>query len=124
MIKNRNLIASFTFALTGVKEAIKSESNLRIHFVLALISIFLGLLLQLTHTEWAVLTITIFLVLTLELLNTVLEKIVDLVSPEIKEQARIAKDISAAVVLLGAIASVVVAAFLFLPKIIAFLINL
>lgn len=111
------LLKSFTFAFAGIKEAFKSEKNLKIHFILALLAIILAIILNLSPVEWAILVITIGLVFILELINTSLEQIVDLVSPEIKEKAGIAKDVAAAGVMIAAIVSILVAAFLFLPKI-------
>lgn len=82
------------------------------------LAIILGFILKLSSIEWAILTITIGLVLILEFINTSLEQIVDLVSPEIKEKAKVAKDVAAAGVLVSAVTAVLVGIFLFLPKII------
>jgi diacylglycerol kinase len=117
MSKNRSLKKSFEFAITGIKEALKSEPNFRIHLILAISALLLASLLGFSSIEWLILTFTIFFVLILELINTVLEKIVDLVSPETKPAARVAKDVSAATVLLSAILAVIVGLVLFLPKI-------
>lgn len=112
---------SFYYAFNGLKIAISQEPNLRIHLVIATLAIVLSFILKLTVYEWLLLTFTIFYVLTLELLNTVLEAIVDLVSPEVKPYAKLAKDVSAACVLLAACMSVIVGVALFLPKIIRLL---
>jgi diacylglycerol kinase len=112
---------SFTYAFEGVKTAFKNEPNLRIHVYFAVLALMFGAVLGLSAPEWLLLAFTIFYVITLELLNTVLEAIVDLVSPEIKGAAKVAKDVSAACVLLAAGLSVVVGVILFLPKIIALL---
>jgi len=111
------IIKSFKYALTGVKEAFKSEKNMKAHLALAFLAIILAIILNLSPAEWAILILTIGLVLILELVNTSLEKIVDLVSPEIKEEARIAKDVAAAGVLVSAVVAILVGSFLFLPKI-------
>lgn len=108
---------SFTYAFRGIADAIKSEPNLRIHFAFALATFVFAFYLNFSFLEWAVLILTIFLVFSLELINTVVEKVVDIASPQISEKARVAKDISAAVVLLGATASVLIGLCLFLPKI-------
>lgn len=110
---------SFSYAFQGIKTAFKNEPNLRIHTLFAIAAIGTGAFLGISKVEWLVLVFTIFYVISLELLNTVLEAIVDLVSPEIRGAAKIAKDVSAAMVLLAAIFSVVVGAILFLPKILA-----
>lgn len=111
------LTSSFKFAFSGIKEALKSEPNLKIHFLLAFSALVLAYILKFPLVEWAILVMTIGLVLVLELVNTSLEAIVDLVSPEVKEKARVAKDVAAAGVLISAIVATLIGAFLFLPKI-------
>ncbi len=76
----------------------------------------LGFMVRLNNSEWLILILTITLVIVLELLNTAVESIVNLVSPQMQEAARIAKDTSAAAVLLAAVGAVVVGLLLFLPK--------
>lgn len=115
------VINSFKFAIEGIKKALKDEPNFRIHISIAILTIILAFLLKFTYMELAILVLTIGFVLILELVNTALEALTDLVSPEIREKAKEAKDVSAAAVLLSAILSVIVAVFLFIPKIIAFL---
>jgi diacylglycerol kinase len=109
---------SFYFAIQGLKLALKQEPNMRIHIVAAVLATTLGVALGLTTYEWLLLTFTIFYVITLELLNTVLEALVNLVSPNISPYAKIAKDVSAACVLTAAFMSVIVGITLFIPKII------
>lgn len=110
---------SFKYAFSGIKTAYKNEPNLRIHTFFAIFAISLGAALGVSIIEWLLLTFTIFYVITLELLNTVLEAMVNMVSPEISPYARIAKDVSAACVLLAAFMSVIVGFVIFLPKIIS-----
>lgn len=117
MSRKYSVIKSFSFALRGIKTALRKEPNLRIHATLAVIALITAALLGFTRVEWLVLLVTIFLVLILELVNTVFETLVDLVSPDQKPAARIAKDVSAGAVLLAAILSVIVGLILFLPKI-------
>jgi diacylglycerol kinase len=107
---------SFSYALQGLKTALKNEPNLRIHCVAAVIAMTVGAVLKLSSIEWLILVFTIFWVISLELLNTVLEAIVNLVSPEIVPYAKVAKDVSAACVLLAAGLSMIVGVILFLPK--------
>lgn len=113
------MLNSFKYAIRGIKDAIKSEPNLRFHFLASVVVVILAIYLKFTKIELSILVLTIFFVIISELINTVAEKLVDMHSKEISEEARVVKDISAAVVLLGAIASIVVALFLFLPKIVA-----
>lgn len=113
-----SLPKSFGYAFQGIKTAFKNEPNLRIHTFFAIAALLMGAYLRLSKIEWLILAFTIFWVISLELLNTVLEAVVDLVSPEIKGAAKIAKDVSAACVLCAAILSIIVGVVLFLPKII------
>jgi diacylglycerol kinase len=112
-----NLKKSFGYAFQGIKTAYKNEPNLVIHTIFAVSAIITAAILEVSIIEWLLLTFTIFYVITLELLNTVLESIVDLVSPEISPSAKIAKDVSAACVLLAAGMSIIVGLVIFLPKI-------
>ncbi|MFZ5932862.1 MAG: diacylglycerol kinase [Patescibacteria group bacterium] len=117
MSKERPFLSSFVYAFSGLKTALKNEPNIRIHLALALIAALLAFWLKFSPIEWIILALTIFLVLILELINTSLESLVNIVSPEVKEEAKIAKDVSAAAVLISALLSIVIGAFLFLPKI-------
>jgi len=108
---------SFGYAIAGIKTAIKNEPNFRVHMMAGIAASGLGLFLGLNTTEWAILILTIVVVVVLELINTAIEAIVNLVSPQLQEAARVAKDTSAAAVLLSALGAVAVGVFLFLPKI-------
>lgn len=111
---------SFYYALQGLKTAFKQEPNLRIHTIAATLALILGITLHLATYEWLLLAFTIFYVITLELLNTVLEAVVNLVSPNVRPYAKVAKDVSAACVMLSAFLSVIVGAILFIPKILSY----
>jgi len=110
-------VKSFSFAFQGMKTAFRQEPNFRVHLIIAALALILGVFLKLNTLEWLILSFTIFYVITLELLNTVLEALVNLVSPEIQPFAKIAKDVSAACVLLAAVLSLIVGLVLFAPKI-------
>ena len=77
----------------------------------------MGAIFRISDFEWVDLVLIIASVLILELLNTAIEEIVNIVSPEIQEKARIAKDVSAAAVLIASIAAVFIGIFLFAPRI-------
>jgi len=109
---------SFLFAISGLKSALIREPNFRIHTIAAILALSAAYFLNFNLLEWLILAITIFLVITFELLNTVLESLVNLISPELSLEAKMAKDVSAAAVLVSAVFSVIVGAILFLPKII------
>lgn len=110
---------SFKFAIQGIRDAIKSEPNLSVHLLFGLVAIILGYFMKLTNHEMAILLLTIFVVIILEMVNTAIEKIVDLHSLKKSELARQIKDISAGVVFLASILAIIVGSFLFLPKLFA-----
>ncbi|MER1999541.1 MAG: diacylglycerol kinase family protein [Lysinibacillus sp.] len=106
---------SFTYALEGIRVCLK-EQNFKFHIVAGIIATILGIFTQLTRVEWMVLCIVIGLVLMAEMFNTAIEKVVDLVSPDIHPLAKAAKDISAAAVLVIASVSVIIGILIFIPK--------
>jgi diacylglycerol kinase len=112
-----SLIQSFGFAFEGLRAVIIKGRNFRIQIIIGFIAFVLGITLGLSHEEWLDLTIIITLVLVLELINTSIEALVDLVSPEIRQKAKIAKDVAAATVLVASVGSIVAGVLLFLPKI-------
>ena len=109
----RVLLRSFGYAFAGIAYIVRTQRNARIELAVGLGAVVLALWLGLTPVEWAVLAITIALVLALEWINTSLELAVSLASPERNPSAKAAKDVAAACVLLGAITSVVVGLLLF-----------
>lgn len=116
--KNQSFLNALKNALNGIKYTFKTQRNLKIQIILALLAICAGLFFRLSTIEWIILSLTIFLVLIVELINTAIETTVDMFTMEYNERAKIAKDASAGAVTLMAIASIVVGMFLFIPKII------
>jgi len=103
-----NFVTSFKYAFSGVWYVLRTQRNARIHAAVASAVIVLGLWLGLSRTEWAIIALTIGLVLAAESFNTVAEAAVDLATAEYHPLAKIAKDVAAGAVLLMAIAAVVV----------------
>jgi diacylglycerol kinase (ATP) len=110
--------ASFGFAFAGLGHAWATQRHLRIHVALALLAVGLGMFLGITAAEWAALLAIIALVLALELLNTVVEVVVDLVTTDFHPKAKVAKDVSAAAVLVAAMGALAVGAVIFVPRIV------
>lgn len=110
------ILKSFTYALNGIKDAIKSEPNFRFHLFAAVIVIVMAFVLNFSAIEISIIVIAIAMVITLELINTIVEKLVDLYSEEISEKARVIKDMSAAVVLLGSIFAAIIGLVIFSNK--------
>lgn len=118
MIESKHpLYKSFVYAVEGLLTAITKGRNFRIQLFAGLLAATLGLILGLSPFEWLALIIIVSFILILELINTSLEAIVDLVSPEIQGKAKIAKDVAAAAVLISSLASILAGFILFLPKI-------
>ena len=115
------LINSFKYAFVGFKETFKAEQNMRIHTMLAILVIILGLIFKITWIEWKFLIFAIAMVFSAEIINTSIENVVDLVTLEKQEKARIAKDTSAAFVLILSIAAAAIGLIVFIPYIIEWL---
>jgi diacylglycerol kinase len=115
----QNRYRSFRAALRGFGWLILGERHFQLHLVAAVAAILLGLILGLTILEWAILVLTIGLVLVAEGINTAIEHTIDLTVRQIDPLARTAKDIGAAAVLIAAVISVVIGCLLFLPRLIA-----
>lgn len=114
----KKLINSFKYALQGFASSFRTERNMKIHVVATILVIILGIYLKLNLIEWSIIAIAIVIVISAELFNTAIETIVDMVSPQKNEKAKLAKDISAGAVLILAIGSAIVGFMIFLPKII------
>jgi diacylglycerol kinase len=108
-------IASFRYAFQGLSDLFRSQPNARIHLLAAAIAVALGFYCGISRMEWVALSICIALVLALEALNTALEYLVDLVSPEYHPLAGRAKDAAAAAVLLATLGAVAVGLLIFIP---------
>ena len=115
---SKNVLVSFIYAFNGIKYAFKNSRNFKIQLLFALFSLILGSILQLDKSNYLILLVTIFSVLTLEILNTSIESLVDLVvKKKFSNLAKIAKDCSAGAVLLASINSVIIGLCLFIPKV-------
>ncbi|MDY6876918.1 MAG: diacylglycerol kinase family protein [Chloroflexota bacterium] len=107
-MRSRNILEAFRFAFAGLGYVLRTQRNVHIHLTIAAGAVALGLCLGLSPAQWAILALTIGFVLVSEMLNTVAEVLVDLVSPGYHILAKVAKDMMAGVVLLAAIISVIV----------------
>ncbi len=110
------VLRSFGYAFEGLATLLRTQPNFVVHVVAACLAVCLGLILGLDFRDLALLVLTIALVLVVECLNTALETLCDLVSPGFHPLIKRAKDITAAAVLLAALAAIGVAALLFLPR--------
>ena len=109
------LLHSFRYAFSGLWYALRTQRNARIHLSATVAVTAIGLWLRLKALEWAALTLTIALVFFAEMLNTVVEVVIDMITAEYHPLAKVAKDVSAGAVLMTAIAAVVVGLFILGP---------
>jgi diacylglycerol kinase len=121
MAKNENFLKSFKIAVFGLKSAFKEENNFRTQLLIGVIVVFFIIFFGLNYIESSILILMILVVLSLELINSQIEKFLDLIQPEHHERVKIIKDFSAGAVLLSAIASVVIGVLIFWPHIIDFI---
>ena len=114
-------IKSFKFAFQGLWTLVRTQPNAQIHLAAIVVTSTTGIFLGCSPAEWAILALTFGLVLAAEAFNTALEFLTDLVSPDYHVLAGKTKDVAAAGVFISAMAAVLVAIFIFLPKIQALL---
>ncbi len=114
----KKFLNSFTYPIKGLKYAYRNEQNVAVDVGVAIIVIIAGFLFKVSISEWALLALTIGIVISLELVNTAIEAVVDLVTEEYHPLAKVAKDTSAAAVFVCAIIASIVGLIIFLPKII------
>lgn len=112
----KKIINSFKYAIEGFISSFRTERNMKIHILAMIIVIILGFIVKLSSIEWIICIVAISLVISAELFNTAIETIVDMISPQRNEKAKLAKDISAAAVLTLAIGTVIIGIIIFLPK--------
>src|SRR5436853_3875624 len=116
-------IAGFGHAFNGLRYALRTQRNMRVHVIIALVVTIASILLHLSPIEFALIFIAITGVLIAEMFNTVMELCVDLASPQYHPLAKIAKDVAAGAVLVSAIFAVIIAFFIFGPHLWALVVK-
>ena len=114
--KEKPLLKTLSYGFNGIFYTLKHERNMVIHFLVMILVIIAGIVFKITFVEWGVCFVLFALVLSLELMNTALENVVDLVTEEKKPKAKVAKDAAAGAVLVAAIFSVIIGISIFLPR--------
>jgi diacylglycerol kinase len=117
MIKN-NFSTSIKIAVFGLKSAFKEERNFRIQVLIGAVVIFFMIIFGLNAIEDSILILMILVVLSLELINSQIEKFLDLIQPDHHPRVKIIKDFSAGAVLLSAIGSIIIGFLIFWPYIV------
>ena len=112
----RQRLKSFSHAIKGLQTTVKYEHNTWIHLFATVLVIVFGFVYELTTLEWCCITLAIGLVVVTEILNTAIEHLTDLVSPEFHPLAKKTKDAAAGAVLIASIIAVIIGLLVFLPK--------
>ena len=111
----KKLLTSLGYAISGLATTWQTQNNFRWHCLGLVLVIILGLVVDLKAIEWVVIFIISVLVLVVELVNTVMERLVDLAKPRVHVYAKIIKDVMAGATLLVAMVAIVVGLLIFLP---------
>ncbi len=101
-------VRSFRYAFSGLWYVIRTQRNAWIHALASLLVLALGLWLRLSTQEWAMIVLAVGLVWMAEFVNTALEAVVDLASPEHHQLAKVSKDVGATAVLIAALVSIII----------------
>lgn len=115
-MKVRELIDSFHYAFEGLIYVFHSQRNMRIHFLAAILILILSIFSSISRLELLILFLTISLVLVMEMVNTAVEKVVDLYTDSYDPLARVAKNVAAGAVLISAVNAVIVGYLIFLDQ--------
>ena len=107
---------SMGFALKGAIKLITTEHSVMVQFSVALLLIFAGFYYNITSTEWLIQTLAIGLVLSIEGINTAVEKVADFIHPEFHERIGFIKDIAAGAVFFAAMTAIAIGCIIYIPK--------
>lgn len=105
-------------AWNGIVWGVHTQTNYKIHIIFSLLVVLAGIILEISYAEWLVLVVTMFLGFVIETINTSIEQLGDAIDKNYNESIKNAKDSSAGAMLLFSIGAIVIAAIIFLPKII------
>ncbi|HSP23009.1 MAG TPA: diacylglycerol kinase family protein [Planococcus sp. (in: firmicutes)] len=115
-MEGNKFFRSFKFAGQGIAAAVKRESNMKFHLAAAVAVILAAAMTGISSAEWLIIILLIGGMIALEMINTAIERVVDLASPERHPLAKESKDIAAGAVLVFAAASAIIGILIFLPK--------
>lgn len=115
MIKIKRLFKSFQYAFRGIAKIFREEQNLRVQSIVAIVVIFLAIFFQINRLEWGLLVVSIGLVLLMEIANSAVERVADVLKPRINTYVKEIKDIAAAGVMLASLIAVIIGLIVFLP---------
>ena len=115
MIDFKRLIKSFKYAFKGLRKIFKEEQNLKIQSIIAIIAVVLAIYFNITRIEWMFLVFVIGLVVLMEIANSAVERMTDILKPRIHDYVKEIKDIAAAGVMVSALIALIIGAIIFLP---------
>lgn len=115
----KRFVRSFKYAFRGVAEVTKTEQNLKIFWVVAILNIIIALVLKLTAIEWVIGISITCIAFSLEILNTALEELLDMISPEYNGRVKTIKDMVAGAALAWAVGAIIVAFVIYIPHILS-----
>jgi diacylglycerol kinase (ATP) len=109
-------LKSVTYAFNGAVKLITTEHSIMVQFTIAIVMTFVGFFVNITASEWLFQTLAIGLVMSVEGLNTAVEKIADFIHPNYHERIGFIKDIAAGAVFFAAITAIVIGLIIYVPK--------
>ncbi|KKP29236.1 MAG: diacylglycerol kinase [Candidatus Nomurabacteria bacterium GW2011_GWF1_31_48] len=112
----RRHTVSFKHAVDGIWHTLRTQPNFRFHTIAAISVILAGIYFEISYFEWLVVLFTFNMVFVAEMVNTSIEAMVDLISLERRQDAKVAKDVSAGMVLVSALSAIAIGVYIFLPK--------
>lgn len=118
MIKLKRLAKSFKYALNGLKKVWQEEQNFKVHSVATVIVLLLAWYFKVEAWQLIILILLIALILILEIINSIMERFIDLLKPRIHQYVMDIKDMGAALVFVGAVTAVIIGLIIFLPYLI------
>ena len=116
-LAGHSLLAAFRYAFRGILHVFGQERNMWLHLIIAVVVIVAGVVLDLARSEWVPVILCMGLVFSSEIMNTAIEGMVDLLSPEQQEKAGQVKDLAAGAVLVCAVTAAIAGLFIFVPHI-------
>ncbi|OGY42146.1 MAG: hypothetical protein A2Y67_02065 [Candidatus Buchananbacteria bacterium RBG_13_39_9] len=123
MLRFRELRKSFSYAWAGISRVFGEEQNFRIHIFIAVIVIAFALIIQIQIWEFIFLLIIISLILILEIINSILERLLDLIKPRLHTYVKDIKDMTAGIVLIAAVTAILIGILIFFPYLIKALLK-
>lgn len=109
-------LKSFVYAFAGIKYFFRYEAQAILHLIAGLFVIFAGFYFHISSHEWLAISFAIAIVIITEMLNTAIEKLTDMVSPEINPKAKVVKDLAAGAVLVASVVAAIVGLLIFIPR--------